>query len=183
MNTALAHNWWAVGLRALAAVLFAIGILSSRSTLAALIMMFAAYIAFDGLFAIVSAWRAARGGERWSMFVLEGSINLGAAVAVLAWQAVAAVALVPFAAVWAMLSGGAMLAAASWLAHSHGRWILAFAGGLSIAWGALIAAEGGGGDARAISFWLAGYAIAFGVAMLALSGRLHGQKRAWAAMQ
>ncbi len=182
MNTSLAHNWWAIGLRALAAALFAIGILASRSTLAALIMMFAAYIAFDGLFAIISGLRAARRGERWSMFVLEGSINLGAAVAVLAWQAVAAVALVPFAAVWAMLSGGAMLAAASWLAHSHGRWILAFAGGLSIGWGALIAAEGGG-DARAIGFWLAGYAIAFGVAMLALSGRLHGQKRAWAAMQ
>lgn len=183
MNNALAHNWWAIGLRALTAALFAIGILASRSTLAALIMMFAAYIAFDGLFAIISAVRAARRGERWSMFLLEGSINLGAAVAVLAWQAVAAVALVPFAAVWAMLSGGAMLAAASRLARSHGQWILAFAGGLSIAWGALIAAEGGGGDARGIGLWLAVYAIVFGGAMLALSGRLHGQKRLSVGMQ
>ena len=113
MSAGLARNWWAIGLRAVVAALFAIGILTSRSTLAALIMMFAGYVAFDGLFAIVAGLRAARRGERWWMFVIEGSINLGAAVAVLAWQAVAAVALVPFAGVWAMLGGGAMLAAAS----------------------------------------------------------------------
>jgi uncharacterized membrane protein HdeD (DUF308 family) len=181
MNAGLARNWWAIGLRAMAAALFAIGILASRSTLAVLIMMFAAYIAFDGLFAIVAALRAARRGERWSMFVLEGSINLGAAVAVLAWQAVAAVALVPFAAVWAVLSGGAMLAAASRLARSHGRWILAFAGGLSVGWGALIAAEGSG-DARTVGLWLAVYAIVFGVTLLVLTGRLRRQHLS-AAMQ
>jgi uncharacterized membrane protein HdeD (DUF308 family) len=182
MSAGLARNWWAMGLRAVVAALFAIGIFTSRSTLAALIMMFAAYVAFDGLFAIVAGLRAARRGERWWMFVLEGSINLGAAVGVLAWQAVAAVALVPFASVWAILSGGAMLAAASRLAHSHGRWILAFAGGLSVGWGTLIAAVGAG-DARIVGFWLAAYGIVFGAAMLALSGRLHGQQRVSAAMQ
>ena len=174
MSAGLARNWWAIGLRAVVAALFAIGILTSRSTLAALIMMFAGYVAFDGLFAIVAGLRAARRGERWWMFVIEGSINLGAAVAVLAWQAVAAVALVPFAGVWAMLGGGAMLAAASWLARSHGRWILAFAGGLSVGWGALIAAEGSG-DARTIGFWLVAYAIAFGATLLVLTGRLRRQ--------
>lgn len=174
MNAGLARNWWVIGLRAVAAALFAIGVLVSRSTLAALIMMFAGYVGFDGLFAIISGLRAARRGERWSMFVLEGSINLGAAVAVLAWQAVAAVALVPFAGVWAMLSGGAMLAAANRLARSHGRWILAFAGGLSVGWGALIAAEGSG-DTRAIGLWLAAYAIAFGATLLVLTGRLHSK--------
>ena len=53
-----------------------------------------------------------------------------------------------------------MLAAAHRLAGSHGRWLLAFDGGVSAGWGALAA-----------------YALVFGVTLLVLAGRLWRRHR------
>lgn len=80
MNTGLARNWWAIGLRGAVAILFAITVLwLPASTIASLVLMFAAYIAADGAFAILAGMRAAGRGDRWRMLILEGSINLAAA--------------------------------------------------------------------------------------------------------
>jgi uncharacterized membrane protein HdeD (DUF308 family) len=68
------------------------------------------------------------------MLILEGSVNLAAAAAVLVWQSVAAVALVPIATAWAVISGGLLLAAAHRLSGSEGRWILVVAGVVSAGW-------------------------------------------------
>src|SRR3982074_2830868 len=66
MSAALARNWWAVGLRSLVAVAFAIAVilLLPRSTLGALVLLFAAYLAADGALAIGAGRRAMRRGER-----------------------------------------------------------------------------------------------------------------------
>jgi uncharacterized membrane protein HdeD (DUF308 family) len=49
MSAGLARNCWAVGLRALLAVVFVIAVLLlPRPTLGALVLMFAAYMAADG---------------------------------------------------------------------------------------------------------------------------------------
>ena len=75
MNTGLARNWWAIGLRGAVAILFAIIVLClPASTIASLVLMFAAYIAADGAFAILAGMRAAGRGDRWRMLILEGSI-------------------------------------------------------------------------------------------------------------
>src|SRR5258708_684264 len=98
MSVGMAHNWWAIGLRGGAAILFAIILLSlSPQAVAPLVMLFAAYVAADGAFAILAGMRAARWGYRWPMLMLEGSVNLAAAGAVLVWQAVAVVPLVQIA--------------------------------------------------------------------------------------
>jgi uncharacterized membrane protein HdeD (DUF308 family) len=91
-------------------------------------LLFAAYVAADGAFAILAGMRAARWGYRWPMLILEGSVNLAAAAAVLIWQAVAAVPLVQIASAWAMITGGLLLAAAHRLSGNEGRWILVGAG-------------------------------------------------------
>src|SRR5215831_6819549 len=76
-SAGLARNWWAVGLRAVAAITFILAtILLPRPTLAALIMMFAAYVAADGLLAIVAGVRAMRRRERWQTLIFEGTTNL-----------------------------------------------------------------------------------------------------------
>src|SRR5690242_2370084 len=94
MSGGVAGNWWTIGLRRAAAILFAITILSLPPRAAApLVLLFAAYVAADGAFAILAGMRAPRWGYRWPMLILEGSVNLAAAAAVLAWQAVAAVPL------------------------------------------------------------------------------------------
>src|SRR5260370_34515343 len=80
MNTGLARNWWAIGLRGAVAILFAITVLwLPASTIASLVLMFAAYVAADGAFAILAGMRAAGRGDRWRMLILGGSINLAAA--------------------------------------------------------------------------------------------------------
>ena len=90
MSAGLARNWWAVGLRGAAAMVFVIAILCLPSpTIASLVLMFAAYVAADGAFAILAGMRAVPRGERWRLLILEGATNLAAAGAVLAWPAIA----------------------------------------------------------------------------------------------
>jgi hypothetical protein len=50
---------------------------------------FAAYVAADGVFAILAGTVAARRSERWQTLILEGVTNLALAGAVLVWPAVA----------------------------------------------------------------------------------------------
>jgi len=96
-------------------------------------------------------------------------------VAVLVWQAVAAVALVQIATAWAVITGGLLLAAAHRLSTSEGRWILILAGVVSASWGALVAAIGAS-DTRAMGLWLVGYALIFGSTLAALAGHWHRRR-------
>jgi uncharacterized membrane protein HdeD (DUF308 family) len=171
MSAGVAGNWWAIGLRSAAAILFAITILSlPPQAVAPLVLMFAAYVAADGTFAILAGMRGARSGYRWPMLILEGSVNLAAAAAVLAWQAVAAVPLVQIASGWAMITGGLLLAAAHRLSRREGRWILVVAGVVSAGLGASVAILGAS-DTRTMGLWLVGYALIFGGTFVALAGR------------
>jgi uncharacterized membrane protein HdeD (DUF308 family) len=73
LSAGLARNWWAVGLRGLAGIAFGlIALLLPGLTLASLVLLFAAYMVVDGIFAVIAAVRAARSGERWGLLVLEG---------------------------------------------------------------------------------------------------------------
>jgi len=167
----MAGSWWAIGLRSAAAILFAIVVLwLPPQAVAPLVFLFAAYLIADGAFAILAGMRAPRWGSRWPMLILEGSVNLAAAAAVLVWQSVAAVALVPIATAWAVISGGLLLAAAHRLSGSEGRWILVVAGVVSAGWGALVAILGAS-DTRTMGLWLVGYALIFGGTLVALAGR------------
>jgi uncharacterized membrane protein HdeD (DUF308 family) len=56
MSAGVARNWWAIGLSGAAAILFAITILSlPPRAFAPLVLLFAAYVAADGAFAILAA--------------------------------------------------------------------------------------------------------------------------------
>src|SRR5712671_7164087 len=79
MSAALARNWWAVALRGVFAILFGIvAMLKPGITLAALVLLFSAYMLVDGIFAIVAAVRAVRRREQWGWLVLEGIADLAA---------------------------------------------------------------------------------------------------------
>jgi uncharacterized membrane protein HdeD (DUF308 family) len=177
MSAGLARNWWMIGLRGIAAVAFGLMVLAlPSSTMASLVLLFAAYVVADGLFAIFAGARAAHQVERWWTLMLEGAINLTVAGAVLVWLALAVVPLVPFAAGWALVTGALMLAAALRLSSSHGRWLLAFGGGVSAGWGALAAALApSAGDLRTAARWLIAYALLFGVTLLVLAWRLRAR--------
>jgi uncharacterized membrane protein HdeD (DUF308 family) len=180
MSAGLARNWWIIGLRGLAAVAFGLIVLAlPSSTMASLVLLFAAYIGADGFFAIFAGARAAHQVERWWTLMLEGVINLTVVGAVLVWLALAVVPLVPFAAAWALVTGALMLAAAHRLSSRHGRWLLAFGGGVSAGWGALAAALApSADDLRTAPLWLVAYALLFGVTLLMLAWRLRRRHQA-----
>src|SRR5690348_8184592 len=121
MSAGMARNWWAIGFRGLAAALFAACVLIlPRPALASLVLLFTAYVAADGVFAIIAAMRAAQSGERWRSLMAEGVTNLLVAAWVAIWPALAVVPFVRVASAWAIVTGGLMIAAARRLALSHG---------------------------------------------------------------
>lgn len=178
MASGLAPHWWTIGLRSIAAILFGVGILlPPPHTIASLMLLFTAYVAADGAFAMIAGMRAARRGERWRMMVLEGMTNLAVAGAVLIWSALAVVPLVPLVGAWAIATGALMLAAARRLAH--GGWLLVLAGALSAAWGVLVSTVGPSSaeDPRLMAWWLVAYAFSFGLFLLVLAWRLRRPHR------
>jgi uncharacterized membrane protein HdeD (DUF308 family) len=179
MNARLARNWWAIGLRGVVTVVFGLAvILLPPAKIASLVVLFAAYIAADGAFAIIAGALAARRGERWWSLILEGSTNLAVAGVILIWPATIALPFLPLASAWAIVTGAMMLAASQRSSVSHGRWLLVIAGTVSAIWGAVIAgaAPSWAEDISALERWLVAYALLFGVALAALALQLRGER-------
>jgi uncharacterized membrane protein HdeD (DUF308 family) len=175
MSALLARNWWAVLLRGIAAIGFGlIAFVVPGATLAALVLLFAAYMLVDGVFAIVSAIRAARSHERWGLLVLEGIVDLAAGAAAFLTPAAALLAFVALIAVWALISGGLMFAASFRLNRDHGRVWLITGGVASVIWGALLLLFPITGLV-VLTWWIGAYALVFGASLVILSLRLHAR--------
>jgi uncharacterized membrane protein HdeD (DUF308 family) len=182
MSALLARNWWAVLLRGIAAIIFgAIALLMPGVTLATLVLLFAAYMLVDGIFAIVSAIRAARRHERWGLFVVEGVVDILAGVAAFLLPAAALLAFVALLAVWALISGGLMFASSFRLNRDHGRAWLVVGGIASVIWGALLLIFPFTGLV-VVTYFMGAYALVFGVSLiiLGISLRSHAPSAAGA---
>jgi uncharacterized membrane protein HdeD (DUF308 family) len=176
LSEVLADKWWAVGLRGLLGIAFGlICLLVPAAAILALILLFSAYMLVDGVLAIASGIKAARNGERWGFLILEGIVDLAAGAVAFLWPAITAVTFVILIAVWAIISGALMLAAAFSLKIDHGRWWLALGGIASVIFGIvlLIAPVVG---AVVLTWWLGAYALVFGMFLLVLAFQLHGKK-------
>ncbi len=175
LSEILAESWWAVGLRGLLGIIFGlICLLTPGIALGAFIILFAAYMLVDGVFAIISGIKAARNGERWALLILEGVVDLAAGAIAALWPAITLVALIWVIAIWAIVSGVLMLFAAFALSHTHGRWWLALGGIASIIFGALMVIEPLVG-AVVLTWWIGAYALVFGVVLLVLAFQLHSK--------
>src|SRR5260221_8889479 len=172
MSAALARNWWLVALRGVLAILFGIvAILLPGPTLAALVLLFAAYMVVDGVLAIVAAVRAARRHERWGWLIFEGIVDLAAAAIAFLFPVATIFAFVLLMGAWAIISGAMLWAAAFRLNLAHGRWLMAFGGIVSVIWGFLLILWPVIG-ALVLTWWIGAYALIFGVALLVLAFRL-----------
>ena len=80
-------------------------------TLAALVLLFAAYMLVDGVLALVAGLRAAERHERWGWLALEGVADLVAGVIAFVWPLVTVLAFVYLMGVWAIVSGALLLSA------------------------------------------------------------------------
>jgi uncharacterized membrane protein HdeD (DUF308 family) len=172
MCRVLAQNWWAIALRGVFAVLF--GVLTfvmPAVTIATLVILFAAYMLVDGVFAIVAGVKAAQRQERWGLLVLEGNVNILAGIVALLLPAITVLVFIYLVAFWSVLTGILMAVTGLRLPGDHGRWLLVLAGIVSVVFGVLIAIMPIAG-AVVLTLWLGGYAVVFGAMLLALAVRL-----------
>ena len=176
MSEALAESWWAVGLRGVFGILFGlICLLTPGVAVEVFVILFAAYMLVDGVFAIISGIKAARNGERWGLLILEGIVDLAAGAVAVLWPAITLIALIWLVAVWAVVSGVLMLTAAFTLNLDHGRWWLALGGIASVIFGILLVIEPLIG-AVVLTMWIGAYALVFGIFLLILAFQLHSKK-------
>ena len=168
----LVRNWWAIGLRGGFAVLFGVvALLQPGLTIETLVILFGTYMLVDGIWAITSGvWAAAR-HERWTLLVFEGVLNFLAASIALVAPVATVLALIYLAGAWAILTGATLFIAAFALRVIDGRWLMALGATVSVVWGALLLAWPITA-AIVMTWWLGGYAIVFGAALLGLAFRL-----------
>lgn len=166
----LVRNWWAIALRGVFAILFGLAaIFFTPATIGALVLVFGVYMLVDGVFAIVSGVRAAERHERWGAFILEGIIDLLAGLAAVFLPGLTLIVLITVMAVWAVVSGAVMTWAGFHAVHGKG-WLIA-AGIISVIWGLLLFVAPIAG-ALVLTWFIGGYALVFGVALLILAFRL-----------
>lgn len=136
--------------------------------------MFALYLIIDGIFAIVSAVRAARHQQDWGFLTFEGIVGILAGIIALALPGLTVLVFVGLLAAWAFITGTLELRAAYNLEKDHGRWWMVLAGVASIVFGiVLIAAPVIG--ALVVSWWVGAYATFFGASLVALAFQLRAR--------
>ena len=163
----VARNWWALGLRGLFAILFGIAVfvIPPGLTVATLVLVFAAYMLVDGVFALVTGLVSATHHGSWAGMVLEGVVDVVVGVVALVAPLATILAFIWLVAAWALISGGAMVWASIRLHPAHGRWLLVLGGAFSIVGGVLLFAWPVAG-AVVMAYWLGAYALVFGVMMV-----------------
>jgi uncharacterized membrane protein HdeD (DUF308 family) len=169
----LVMDWWAIALRGVFTILFGVAaILLPGVTIAALVLLFAIYMLLDGIFAIIAGIRAARRHERWGLLVLEGVADLIASAIAFLWPLITVIAFIYLMGAWAIVSGALLLGATFRQPAAQGRWLMGLSGVISIIWGFLLMLWPLAG-ALVLTWWMAGYALFFGGALLALAFKLH----------
>ena len=172
----LASNWWAAAIRGVCAILIgSVAILAPAVTLAALLIIFAAYSFVDGVFAVVLAIRGARRHERWGWLAFNGVVSIAAAALAVIFPAASVLAFTILFAAWAIVSGSASVAAGGGLDKSHGRWWLIAGGVIAILFGIWAILDLGLGM-LALSYLVGFQALLAGFTLLALAYRLRERK-------
>src|SRR5258708_33688129 len=139
MRAVLARNWWALAIRGVLAI--AVGLIAlvlPGPPMLALVLLFAAYMLVDGVFAIIAAVRAARQRERGGVLGMAGVADIVAGVLAVIWPGLTVLAFVLLVAAWAIVTGCLALVAGFRLNIDHGRWWLVLAGAASVIYGVLL---------------------------------------------
>lgn len=176
LSALLARNWWAVGLRGVAAIVFGlVAFFATGATILSLLIVFAALMLADGVLNLIAGIRSARRRERWGVLILQGIASLVAAGVAVLLPGLTMIAFVYLIAAWAVVSGVLAVVAAIRLRGDHGRWWMGLGGLISIVAGVLLAIAPLLG-ALVLTWWLGAYAIVFGVTLLVLAYRLRSQR-------
>lgn len=180
----LVRNWWALGGRGLAALVFGLAaLLLPGLTLDALVALFAAYAFTDGILAVIAALRPPgverRATPRREALLLDGIAGLALGLAVALWPETTVLSFVVLAAGRALATGAFELVAAARLRRlGPAAGLLGAAGLASVALGGFLLLATAVGIATIV--WAIGaHALAFGglLATLALQLRARAGSR------
>lgn len=172
----LVHNWWAMALRGVVALLFGLlAFFRPVASIAALILVFGCYAVANGLLTVFAAIANRHGEPHWASLLISGLLSIGAGVVTFVMPGVTAVALLYIIAAWAFVTGVAEIVTAVRLRRVvSDEWMLLLAGALSVLFAVVLVLRPGVG-ALAVVLWIGSYAILLGVLLLALAFRL----RSW----
>lgn len=157
--------WWAIAFRGLLAIVLGLLILTwPGQSLAILLAMLGIYLFFDGVFALVATFHAARDERSWWPYLLEGLLSIGIGILVFARPMAAALAVLLLISVRSVVTGAVEISSAVALRRTTGasHWALWLGGLAAIAFGILLVIRPFAGVAALV--WLAGiYCIVFGI--------------------
>ena len=169
---ALAKNWWLEVLRGVAAIIF--GILAfvwPGITLLTLVLFWGAFALVDGVLAIIAAVKGGNPMPRWWLAIV-GIAGIAAGALTFLIPGLAALVLVTFIAVWAIVLGVMEIYGAIRLRKEiEGEWFLILNGVLSVIFGILILWRPGIG-ALALVWIIGAYAIILGIIYVAFGLKL-----------
>ena len=169
----VAHNWWALVLRGVLAVLLGVAAFAlPQVTLYGIVFAFGAYALIDGAFNVVAGIRTRKETKRWWTLLLSGLLGIGAGAAAFALPTVSAVALTYLIGAWAVVTGILEIAAAIRLRKEiKGEWLLGLSGVASLLIGLAMIANPGVGALAWV--WLFGaYTLLAGAFLIGAGLRL-----------
>lgn len=136
----LRNSWWLLLLRGIAAVIFGfIALIWPGLTTYALLLGFGILAIVDGILSVAVALRRRPEDDAWWSWLIDGILSVIIGLMAFFWPAAAALALVIWIAVWAIMAGILRIVAAIWLRRDiEGEWALGLSGLLLILWGALL---------------------------------------------
>jgi uncharacterized membrane protein HdeD (DUF308 family) len=171
----LSRGWSFLLLRGLAAIAFGIlTLVRPDISLAALVLLFAAYAITDGVLALIAAMSARKDQQYWWLLLLGGLLGIGIGILTIANPGVTALALVFYIAIWAIGTGIVEIFFAIRLRQQiQGEWRLIVAGIVSVAFGAFLLARPGAGALTVLGV-IAFYALFFGVLLVLLAFKARG---------
>jgi uncharacterized membrane protein HdeD (DUF308 family) len=177
MAADLARNWWVLALRGVLGILFGIGaFVWPGATLAALILVFGAYVFVDGIFAVVAGIGMRRQLSLWWLVLVEGVAGIVLGLLTFRSPDTTTLVLLTFIAAWSIVTGIFEIATAlrmrTLIANER---LLILSGAVSIIFGILLIAQPGAG-AIAIVWLLGAYALLFGILTLMFAFRLRGMR-------
>ena len=172
----LARAWHWVVLRGVFAVLFGIfAFLWPGITLAVLVLVWGAYAIADGVMALIAAVTMHEEGKPMASLIIVGILGIAAGIVTFLWPGMTALVLLLFIASWAVLMGVFQIAAAVRLRkHIEHEWLLALSGVVSILFGVRLMFLQPVVGALAVVWLIGGFAIVFGILLIALGFRLKG---------
>jgi uncharacterized membrane protein HdeD (DUF308 family) len=175
----LSRYWWMTLLRGVLWIAFGVIVFTDPGvSLAALILLFGAFALADGIALAINAIVGRNDNDNWVVLLLTGLASIGIGVLTFYNPGITALTLQMLIAMWAVAIGLLKIVAAVRLRKEiEGEFWLAAAGVLSIACGVLLVARPVAG-ALAVLWIIGGYAVAYGIVLVALAFRVRGFARA-----